>query len=198
MANRDHLRRLDAAAYRSHAVVHWTMAIRDRRTGWLDAKFYYRFRELLTHSLFRYAIACPIFCLMPDHIHLIWMGINDSSDQKRAMKHFRTRLNESLRRTDFELQDQPYDHVLQPEERQEAAFIDTCEYTARNPERAGLVPVDGYASYPHSGCLIPGYPELKPFQVDFWPRFDRTIAYLRKNGLVVGFARIPNEQEETS
>ena len=198
MAKRDHLRRLDAAAYRGHAIVHWTMAIRDRRMGWLDTKFYCHFRELLTHSLFRDAIACPIFCLMPDHMHLMWMGITDLSNQKRAMKHFRTRLNESLQRINFELQDQAYDHVLQPKERQEAAFIETCEYIARNPERAGLVPVDGYASYPFSGCLVPGYPELKPFQTDFWTRFDRTMAYLRKNGVVVDVARMPNKREETS
>lgn len=71
MPARDYLKRLDAAAYRGLAVVHWTLTIRERRTGWLDGRFYYHFRELLTHSLFRYAIVCPIFCLMPDHIHML-------------------------------------------------------------------------------------------------------------------------------
>lgn len=123
MAKRDHLRRLDDAPYRGHAVVHWTMTIRDRRTGWLDAKFYCRFRELLTHSQFRFAIACPILCLMPDHVHLMWMGILDSSDQRLAMRHLRKRCSESLSRIGFELQDQPYDHVLGEDERQEKAFI---------------------------------------------------------------------------
>ncbi len=158
--------------------------MRDRHTGWLDPKFYYRFRELLTHSQFRFAIACPIFCLMPDHVHLMWMGILDSSDQKLAMRHLRRRLNETLSRIGFELQDQPYDHVLREDERQEAAFIETCEYIARNPERAALVGVDQYADYPYSGCLIPGYPELRPFEPDFWTRFDRTVSYLRKNGVI--------------
>lgn len=116
MAKRDHLRRLEAASYRGQAVVHWTMTIRDRRTGWLDAQVYYHFRELLTHSQFRYAIACPIFCMMPDHIHLMWMGILESSDQKLAMRHLRTRINDSLSQIGFELQNQPYDHVLKPEE----------------------------------------------------------------------------------
>ena len=36
--------------------MHWTLTMRDRRTGWLDARFYYHFRELLAHSQFRYAI----------------------------------------------------------------------------------------------------------------------------------------------
>jgi REP element-mobilizing transposase RayT len=145
MGKRDYLRRRDDADYQGHAIVHWTMTIRDRRTGWLDARFYYHFRELLTHSQFRYAIACPIFCLMPDHLHLMWMGILESSDQRLSMRHLRKRLNASLSRVGHELQDQPYDHVLSAEERQEDALMATCEYIARNPERAGLVPVDGYA-----------------------------------------------------
>lgn len=184
VTKREHLRRLDDAAYRGHAVVHWTMSMRDRRTGWLDAKFYYRFRELLTHSLFRFAIASPVFCLMPDHMHLMWMGILESSDQKRAMRHFRKRVNESLGKIGFELQDQPYDHVLTEDEQQEEAFKTTCEYIARNPERAGLVGVDEFARHRYSGCLVPGYPELKPFAPDFWIRFDRAVSYQRKNGVI--------------
>ena len=184
MAKRDHLQRLDDAAYRGHTVVHWTMSMRDRRTGWLDAKFYYRFRELLTHSQFRFAIASPVFCLMPDHVHLMWMGILESSDQKLAMKHLRTRVNESLGKIVFELQDQPYDHVLTEDERQEDSFVTICEYIARNPERAGLVGVDEFASYGYSGCLVPEYPELKPFEPDFWMRFDRAVSYVRKNGVI--------------
>ncbi len=184
MTHRDHLKRLDPEAYRGQAVVHWTMAILDRRTGWLDGRFFYRFRELLTHSLFRYSIACPVFCLMPDHLHLLWMGINESSDQKLAMRHFRQRLNESMKRIDFELQDQPYEHVLQDNEKTEVALIATCDYIARNPERAGIIPHEGYATYPFTGCLIPGYPELRPFDADFWTRLSRIMSHFRKHGTI--------------
>ena len=185
-SKRDHLHRLPDSVYCGYAVVHWTLNIRDRRTGWLSAKFYYHFRELLTHSQFRYAIACPIFCLMRDHIHLMWMGILECSNQKLGMKHLRTRCNESLKQIGFELQDQPYDHVLREEERQELAFVATCEYIARNPERAGLVGIDEYAKYPFTGCLVPGYPELKPFAPDYWTRFNRAFAWLGRNGLING------------
>ncbi len=111
----------------------------------------------------------------------MWMGFAETSDQRLAMRHLRTRVNGSLERIGFELQDQSYDHVLKAEERQEAAFMATCEYIARNPERAGLVATDGYSDYPYSSCLVPGYPELNPFESDFWIRFDRTISFLRKN-----------------
>ena len=196
MAKRDHLRRLGKAEYQGHAVVHWTLTMRDRRTGWLDARFYYHFRELLTHSQSRYAIVCPIFCLMPDHVHLMWMGILKATDQRLAIRHLRKRLNASLARIGFELQDQPYDHVLQDEECQESALMETCEYIARNPERAGIVAIDGYASYPYSGCLVPGYPELRPFAADFWRRFDRTVCYLRKHGPCVGFDSLRDGEME--
>jgi putative transposase len=183
MPYRDHLKRLDDSEYQGHAIVHWTITIRDRRTGWLDARLYYRFRELLAHSFLRYAIASPMICLMPDHIHMVWMGILECSDQKLGMKHFRQHFNDALARIGFELQDQPHDHVLLQNEKTEAALMNLCEYIARNPERAKLVSIDGYKDYPFTGCLVPGYPELRPFEDDFWLRFDRVISYLRKNGL---------------
>lgn len=77
----DQLPRLEREYYRGQSYVHWTLTIQDRRTGWLIPTFYYKFRELLTHATFRYSITCPIFCLMPDHMHLLWIGIDDRTDQ---------------------------------------------------------------------------------------------------------------------
>ncbi len=80
------LPRLGPEAYRGLACVHWSMTIDDRKTGWLKPIFYDKFRELLTHTCFRYGLACPIFCLMPDHLHLLGLGLVDSADQRLAMK----------------------------------------------------------------------------------------------------------------
>ncbi len=52
----DYLKRLPPEYYRGQACVHWTMTIEDRKTGWLVPIFYYKFRELLTHTMFRYGI----------------------------------------------------------------------------------------------------------------------------------------------
>jgi hypothetical protein len=73
--------------------------------------------------------------------------------------------------------------VLRDDERQEAAFQNVVEYIARNPERKGLVPANGFREYKYTGCLIPGYPELEMWQADFWPRFWRTYSFLRTSGL---------------
>ncbi len=112
----DYLKRLPPEFYRSQSCVHWSLTIEDRKTGWLVPIFYYKFREILTHAMFRYGLCCPIFCLMPDHMHFLWLGILDQSDQRVAMKFFRRQLSPVLEK----LQDQPYDHVLREDERQPA------------------------------------------------------------------------------
>lgn len=180
---KDHLPRLDPAAYRGQAYVHWTMTIEGRRTGWLIPAFNDKFRELLTHTAFRYALACPIYCLMPDHMHMLWIGIDGRSDQLKACKYFRKQVGIPLSKLGFKFQHQPYDHVLRDDERQEEAFQNIVEYIARNPERKGLVPADGFREYRYTGCLIPGYPELEIWQDDFWPRFWRSYSFLQANGL---------------
>jgi hypothetical protein len=133
----------------------------ERKTGWLIPTFYYKFREILTHPAIRFGFCCPIYCCMPDHIHLLWIGLLESCDQRLAMRYFRTQLNPILEKLNARFQIEPYDHVLRDDERIESAFESVAEYIARNPERRGLVPVDGYAQYKFTGCLLPGYPELK-------------------------------------
>lgn len=182
--NDSYLKRLDPEFYQGQAYVHWSLNIEHRQVGWLKPIMLYKFRELLTHTMFRYALSCPIFVLMPDHFHMMWIGIMNESDQLPAMKHFRTRLNQALAALNRTLQSQAFDHVLKDDERQEDAFRDVCEYIARNPERANLIGVDRYAEYKYSGCIVPGYPEMKPFTDDYWPRFWRAYSYLNKNGLI--------------
>ena len=111
----DYLKRLPSDHYRGQAYVHWSLTIDDRRTGWLVPIFYYKFRELLTHTAFRYGLCCPIFCLMPDHMHLLWVWTTDGCDQRTAMRFFRQQLNLVLAKLDATLQNQPYDHVLRDE-----------------------------------------------------------------------------------
>ncbi len=180
----DYLKRLPPEYYRGQACVHWSMTVDERRTGWLALIFHCKFRELLTHTMFRYGLCCPIFCLMPDHMHLLWLGITDSADQRMAMTFLRKQINIALEKFGMRLQDQAYDHVLREDERQPMAFQNVVEYIARNPERKGLVPIDGFREYPYTGCLLPGYPDLSPFQSDFWSLFDSLCSKLRRNGLV--------------
>ena len=178
-----HLPRLEEEHYQGQAYVHWTMTIEDRKTGWLQPIFLYKFRELLTHAAFRYAFTCPIYCLMPEHFHALWIGIDDRMCQLKASKFFRKQLNTVFEKIGYRLQHQAHDRVLRDDERMETAFESLVEYIARNPERAGLVPQDGFRGYKYTGCLVPGNPELTLWQEDFWQRFSRTMSFIRAHGL---------------
>lgn len=164
-----HLPRLAAENYQRYAMIHWSMTMQDRRTGWLDKLLHARFRELLLHTLVRYELFCPAYCLMPDHLHMLWMGTAAASDQRKAVRFFRGQLDQMLE--PFKLQREGYDHVLREQERHRGAFEKVVSYILGNPVRAGLTPDS--AEYPFSGVLIPGYPALDIASTDYWDLFWR-------------------------
>jgi len=157
------LPRLDKSYYLGPAYVFWTHVVKDRATGWLDEAFHAHFREVLLHAMSRYQIACPTYVLMPDHIHLIWIGSQQSSNQLLANRLLRTHLQ-------LPLQKQAYDHVIQQDERTGSLFADTCNYVRNNPVRANLA--ETIEEWSFQGTMVPGYPSL--YHVDssvFWKCF---------------------------
>ncbi|MGC4074184.1 MAG: hypothetical protein QM760_17055 [Nibricoccus sp.] len=162
-----HLPRLNAAAYRGFSVVHWTMAIRDRKTGWLSALSHAQLREAIMHTAVKYYLLCPVYCLMPDHVHLMWMGMSVESDQLWAAKFFRKTATDVI--TPCEWQREAYDHVLREEERNRGAFAAVCHYVLQNPVKAGLV--NDWSGYSFSGACLPGYPDVEPRRPDYWDVF---------------------------
>ena len=162
-----YLPRLNREFYQGDAVVHWTLTVFDRKTGWLNDSFYLRFRELMLHAAAREGLFCPAYCLMPDHIHLMWMGLRRDSDQKNGMSFLRTHLEPLL--SPHQFQPQPHDSVLREEERKRNAFAKICFYILANPVRAGLIKESEI--WPFCGAIVPGYPDLHPLDEDFWPQF---------------------------
>ncbi|NCQ26204.1 MAG: hypothetical protein GW802_02035 [Armatimonadetes bacterium] len=169
-----HLPRLDRAYYQGLAIVDWHMSMVDRATGWLTSGFHTRFREILLHSVCRYLVICPVYCLMPDHMHFLWFGVSSKSDQRLAMSFLRKHLRPLL--SPAQLQKQPYDHVLQETELEQGALEAKANYILQNPVRAGLA-LDA-SGYEFRDCMIPGYPEMTVTMPDFWERFWRIHTFL--------------------
>jgi REP element-mobilizing transposase RayT len=169
-----HLPRLAPELYRGFAVVQWTVTLERRATGWLDERFHLHFRELLLHAAAREGLFCPVYVLMPDHLHLLWMGLRVDSDQRNAMKFLRKHLAVELARrsptgVEFELQKQSHDSVLREKDRMRGAFEKSCFYLLDNPCRRKLA--DHPRDWPHLGAVVPGYPFLHPLGEDFWESF---------------------------
>jgi hypothetical protein len=125
-----YLPRLPREYYQADAVVHWTLPISHYRNGWLDEKFHSRFRELILHTAAREGLLCPTYCLMPNHLHLIWMGLRRDTDQLNAMSFLRTHVEPALAPHRF--QHQAHDHVLKQEERRRNAFAAVCWYFGKS------------------------------------------------------------------
>lgn len=166
------LKRLVAEHYRGRACVFWTHTTEHRAPLPLSAEFHARFREIMTHASARYGLACPAYCLMPDHLHLLWIGLSEISDQKLASSFLRRQLSPMLGSSSW--QRQAYDHVLRDEERKRNNFAATVEYIFENPVRKQLAAV--WHEYPYHGAVVAGYPDLKPrdpkFQEKFWRIFE--------------------------
>ena len=162
------LPRLPRHHYQGYAVVFWTNTLEERARGWLIKEFHSIFRELMLHAAARENLFCPAYCLMPDHLHIIWMGLRRSSDQLNAMKFLRTQLEPALG-SGREWQHQSHDHVLREKERMRNAFASFCFYTLANPVRADLVKSE--KDWPYLGAIVPGYPTLHPFRERYWETF---------------------------
>ncbi|MHB8522423.1 MAG: transposase [Limisphaerales bacterium] len=173
-----YLPRLAREYYQGDAVVFWTLTVFDKAEGWLTPAFHDRFRELTLHTASREGLLCPIYCLMPDHVHLIWMGLRLDTDQLNGMAFLRGYLEPELSPARF--QPQAHDEVLREEQRKRNAFGKVCFYIAANPVRAGLAPKP--EDWAFTGSVIPGYPKLDPQAEDCWPKFWKIYARLRQPG----------------
>lgn len=144
--------------------MHWTLPIALRSTGWLTETFHSFFREIMLHAAAREKLFCPTYCLMPDHMHFMWMELTKKTQQLNAMKFFRRRVASGLGQHHF--QHQAHDHVLRDYERKRGSFAKTCFYIIDNARKEGLVPDP--AEWPFAGAIVPGYPSLHPLRPNFW------------------------------
>ena len=175
-----YLPRLPREHYQGDAVVFWTLTVFDRAQGWLTGAFHQRFRELMLHAAAREGLLCPIYCLMPDHLHLVWMGLRLDTDQLNGMAFLRTHLGPKLAPQRF--QHQAHDHVLTVAERRQHAFNVACaDYVLLNPLKAELVKTP--AAWPYLGAVIPGFPRVNPFAADYWPWFWKHYFGAREPGI---------------
>jgi REP element-mobilizing transposase RayT len=147
-------------------MVHWTMTAADRRTGWLGDHAHMLWREVLLHALACYRLAAPVYCLMPDHAHVLLVGLATDSDQRRAVSFLRRYTVGMFAGDSGGWQKQAHDHVLRESERGPSAFQTVAHYIVENPVRAGLV---GEApAWRYSGALVVGRPWLDWRAGDFW------------------------------
>ena len=161
------LKRLAPAFYQDKAYVHWTFTLQNRATGWLTDEHHAGLRTILLQWLVRYHQCCPAYCLMPDHAHFVFIGLNQYAEQLPLIREFSREWNQLLQPD--QLSKQAYDNVLREDDRANDAFPDLIGYILRNPVRKDLV--SNWKDWPHTGTILPGYPHLDPRKDYFWENF---------------------------
>ena len=160
-----------------------TVVTRRRQPVFRNASIVEIALEALERACRQHGFTLHAYCFMPDHVHLVWMGVRVDSDQRNAMKFLRKHLAAELARrsptgAEFELQKQSHDSVLRERDRVRGAFEKSCFYVLDNPRRKGLV--EHPRDWPHLGALVPGYPFLHPLGEDFWEQFWKLHAQKRE------------------
>lgn len=91
----------------------------------------------------------PIYCFMPDHLHLMVRGKLEHSNTKAVVDRFKFRTGFWLHTQGLKerLQSSYYDHIIRGSE----DWRNQAQYIALNPVRAGLT--DDLFDYPHTGCI---------------------------------------------
>lgn len=128
--------------------VAFTLCVADRQVlfgGDIVAAFV----NMMGEALAKFACSAPVYCFMPDHMHVIVHGKTEHSDTRSVMIAFKQKSGFWLRRNrpDRPLQKDFWDHVIRCNEDLGAQ----ARYIAENPVRRGLVRC--WHEYPHTGTI---------------------------------------------
>jgi putative transposase len=146
---REKKHRLPRECYLGRVIVSLTACVEGRHTSFLDAGVVSCFRSTLGTAAEKHRCLVAVYCFMPDHLHLILQGQDDSADTWRAMVDFKQQTGfwfgrnrpQDVWQKDF------YDHIIRADEDLGAQI----RYIADNPVRRGLVKL--WSDYAFTGSI---------------------------------------------
>jgi len=141
--------RLSREHYRGDVNVVFTVCVARKVELFTDNEVVFVFVALLTKSVKKYGCIVPVYCFMPDHIHLLVSGQSESSDAWAAVVLFKQETGFWLgkHRPEIRWQKDFFDHIIRREEDLGAQV----RYIAGNPVRKGLV--RDWREYPFTGAV---------------------------------------------
>ncbi|HLF71687.1 MAG TPA: transposase [Dehalococcoidia bacterium] len=133
--------------YKGEYAYHLTLSTRGHEPVFEDLELGRRCVSILTSVAAKKSFALLAFCFMPNHLHLLVQGQDESADlllfvqnlKQETSFHFKQRTGRQLWQQSF------FDRAL----RQDDASLDMAAYILQNPVAAGISP--DVQSYPLSG-----------------------------------------------
>ena len=146
---REKRHRLPPHAYRGRVVAAFTVCTRDNVRYFDHRPIIEVARSALEEAFVEAGGHVGVYVFMPEHMHLIVSGRDESSDLLILMKGFKQKTTFRVRQRgiEFAWQKDFYDHIIRANEDYGAQV----RYLLRNPVRRGLC--ERWQDWPHRGVL---------------------------------------------
>lgn len=148
-APRERKHRLPEAAYLGRKSISFTACELHRKPLLADSSVMEPLVSILTDAIQTHRSIVPIYCFMPDHLHVVIMGTADNARPKTAMEMFKHRSGIWLERNRQEIEWQAnfHDRII----RKSDDWASHVRYIACNPIRAGLA--EDIHQWPFTGSI---------------------------------------------
>lgn len=149
MRVREKNHRLPESEYRGLKTASITACIQERRRPFAEPEIVETFISHLKDASEQFQCIVPVYCFMPDHLHLLLFGTSPQSRMKRAMDVFKELSGVwfAENRPAYHWQEDYYDHIVRHGE----DLAHQARYLLENPVRGGLI--DEWSAYPFSGSI---------------------------------------------
>ncbi|MGV3613882.1 MAG: transposase [Fimbriimonas sp.] len=147
---REKRHRLPEAAYVGRKAVSFVVCEAARRPLLANPQVVDALVPLLSRSAAAEGCVVPVYCFMPDHVHVMVLGLRDDSRPKSAMERFKNaagRWAEYDSTLGIRFQKDFYDQIV----RRGKGYASHVRYVALNPVRAGLV--THIEAWPFTGAI---------------------------------------------
>lgn len=161
--------RLDQRRYVGQASYFVTMCCSRRRPIFADCAHAARLVEIVQKHSSTHRFAVHAYCVMPDHLHLLLIGLEPTSDLRAFVKNIKQTSSAEFQKNSHEVlwQKKFYDRIL----RKTDSFDAVAGYIWMNPVRAGLC-ADA-RDYCYSGSFVTNWKKaMRPLEswVPEWKR----------------------------
>jgi REP element-mobilizing transposase RayT len=117
--------------------ISFTVCVDERRRAFLNPADVEQHIRLMEEQFARFGCRVPIYCFMPDHLHVMSMGMTYRADGKRAMDAFKTKSGQYLQSVgaNYRWQENYHDRII----RHSNEWRKKVFYIFQNPVRAEIV-----------------------------------------------------------
>ena len=127
----------------------FTICIKGNNKPFINSDIIKYLSDMLASCVIDKKCFVPVYCFMPDHLHLIISGTSDDSDVWKAIVLFKQKTGYWMSKSNktFKWQKDFYDHVIKNHEQ----LAVQVRYILDNPVRQGLVKT--WKDYPFHGAI---------------------------------------------